>query len=52
VTVPRGRPPGPARAREASPEVEIVDRYADFVRFVLEDVAARRRIEEQVRAAS
>ncbi len=32
-------------------EVEIVDRYADFIQFVLDDVAARRRIEEQVRAA-
>lgn len=37
---------------EASPEVEIVDRYSDFVQFVLDDVAARRRFEEQVRAAS
>lgn len=32
---------------EPQPEVEIVDRYADFIQFVLEDVAARRRIEEQ-----
>ena len=38
--------------RESSPEVEIVDRYADFVQFVMEDVAARRRIEEQARGAS
>ncbi len=34
---------------ESSPEVEIVDRYADFIQFVLDDVAARRRIKEQVR---
>jgi len=31
---------------EASGEVEIVDRHADFVRFVTEDVAARRRTQE------
>ena len=37
---------------ESSPEVEIVDRKADFYRFVFDDVAARRRIEEQVRAAA
>ena len=37
---------------ESKPEVEIVDRYADFIQFVLDDIAARRRIEEQVRAAS
>lgn len=37
---------------QPSPEVVIEDRDADFVRFVLEDVAARRRIEERVRAAS
>lgn len=37
---------------QASPEVVIEDREADFVQFVLEDVAARRRIEERVRAAS
>lgn len=36
---------------EPSVEIEIVDRYADFIQFVLDDVAARRRIEEQVRAA-
>lgn len=41
-----GEPPG-----ESSPEVEIVDRYADFIQFVLDDVAARRRIEEQIRPA-
>jgi hypothetical protein len=35
-----------------APEVVIEDREADFVRFVMEDVAARRRIEERVRAAS
>lgn len=38
--------------RETCPEVEIVDRYADFVQFVLSDVATRRRIEEQARTAS
>ncbi len=43
--------PGEA-LRENGGEVEIVDRYADFLLFVHEDVAARRRIEEQVRAAS
>ncbi|QYJ04517.1 hypothetical protein KUV85_02230 [Nocardioides panacisoli] len=37
---------------EAAVEVEIVDRHADFVQFVHEDVAARRRIEEQVHAAT
>ena len=37
---------------EPAPEVEIVDRDADFAAFVAEDVAARRAIEEQVRAAS
>ena len=36
---------------EPKPEAEIVDRYADFIQFVLDDVAARKRIEEQVRAA-
>ena len=30
----------------------IVDRNADFYQFVADDVAARRRIEDQVRAAS
>ena len=46
-----GRPPGPAKtADETGPEVVIVDRDADFLQFVLEDVAARRRIEEQVRS--
>ena len=38
--------------REAGAEVEITDRWADFRLFVQEDVAARRAIEEQVRAAS
>lgn len=38
--------------RESGPEVEIVDRYADFVQFVMADLDARRRIEERVRAAS
>ena len=37
---------------KASAEVEITDRYADFIRFVNDDVAARRHIEERVRAAS
>ena len=37
---------------ESKPEVEIVDRYADFIQSVRDDIAARRRIEEQVRAAS
>ncbi|MFT3872687.1 MAG: hypothetical protein QM714_08585 [Nocardioides sp.] len=37
---------------EPAPEVEILDRDADFAAFVAEDVAARRAIEEQVRAAS
>lgn len=37
---------------EPPPEVEIVDRHADFVTFVLDDVTARRRIEDQVRAES
>jgi hypothetical protein len=37
---------------ETSPEVVIVDRNADFYQFVADDVAARRRIEDQVRAAS
>jgi hypothetical protein len=37
---------------EAAPEVVVEDREADFVQFVLEDVDARRRIEERVRAAS
>ncbi|MBC7307242.1 MAG: hypothetical protein H5T80_10020, partial [Dietzia sp.] len=31
---------------ETSGEVEILDRAADFVRFVTEDVAARRRTQE------
>ena len=43
--------PGEA-PRDSGGEVEIVDRYADFLLFVHEDVAARRRIEERVRAAS
>lgn len=37
---------------ETGPEVVIVDRNADFHQFVADDVAARRRVEEQVRAAS
>lgn len=37
---------------ESAPEVEILDRKADFYQFVFDDVAARRRIEEQVRAAA
>ena len=37
---------------ETSAEVEITDRYADFIRFVNDDVDARRHIEERVRAAS
>jgi hypothetical protein len=43
--------PGEAPIRPA-PEVVIEDRDADFVQLVLDDVAARRRIEERVRAAS
>ncbi|MCM3513838.1 hypothetical protein [Nocardioides sp. P86] len=43
--------PGEA-PRDSGGEVEIVDRYADFLLFVHEDVAARRRVEERVRAAS
>ena len=35
----------------AGAEVVIEDRGADFIEFVVEDVAARRRIEERVRAA-
>ncbi|MBJ7353973.1 MAG: hypothetical protein JHC98_04035 [Thermoleophilaceae bacterium] len=35
-------------ATQPAPEVEIVDRYADFVQFVMKDVEARRRIEELV----
>ena len=45
-TVWPGEPP-----IESSSEVEVVDRYADFTQFVLADVAARRRIEDQVRRA-
>lgn len=37
---------------ESAPEVEIVDRDADFAAFVAEDIAARRAIEDQVRFAS
>lgn len=37
---------------ESDAEVEIVDRKADFYLFVRDDVAARRAIEEQVRAAA
>ncbi len=47
----RARPPG-EKPTQLSPEVVIEDREADFVQFVLEDVEARRRIEERVRAAS
>jgi hypothetical protein len=36
--------------RETGGEVEVIDRYADFLQFVLEDVAARSRIEKQVSA--
>lgn len=43
--------PGEA-IRGSGGEVEILDRYADFLLFVHEDVVARRRIEERVRAAS
>lgn len=43
--------PGEA-PRDSGGEVEIVNRYADFLLFVHEDAAARRRIEERVRAAS
>ena len=38
-------------AQPAGAEVVIEDRGADFIEFVVEDVAARRRIEERVRAA-
>jgi hypothetical protein len=41
--------PGEA-LRETGGEVEVIDRYADFLQFVLEDVAARSRIEQQVSA--
>lgn len=37
---------------EPAPEVEIIDRHSDFVSFVLDDIVARRRIEDQVRAGS
>jgi hypothetical protein len=37
---------------QPAPEVVIDDRDADFVQVVLDDVAARREIEERVRAAS
>lgn len=37
---------------ETGPEVPIADRNADFHQFVADDVAARRRIEDQVRSAS
>ena len=43
--------PGEQPAQPA-PEVVIEDREADFVRFVVDDLAARRRIAERVRAAS
>jgi hypothetical protein len=39
--------PGEAPA-ETSAEVEITDRYADFIRFVNDDVAARRLVEQWV----
>ena len=35
-----------------APEVVIQDRDADFVQFVLDDVAARRLVEARVRAAT
>ena len=41
--------PGEPTAQAAA-EVMIEDRDADFVQFVLDDVIARRRIEEQARA--
>ena len=44
VTDPPGRPAWPGEEPpEASDEAEIVDRHADFVRFVTDDIAARRR---------
>ena len=43
--------PGEA-LREPGVEVEILDRYADFLLFVHDDVAARRTIENQLHAAS
>jgi len=38
-------------APRAGVEVVIEDRGADFIEFVVEDIAARRRIEDRVRAA-
>lgn len=38
--------------RESGAETEIVDRYADFLLFVRDDVSARRAVEDQVHAAS
>ena len=43
--------PGEAPA-ETSAEVEFTDRRADFVRFVDDDVATRRLVEERARALS
>ena len=43
--------PGEAPA-ETSPEVEITDRRADFVRFVNDDITARRLVEERAQALS
>jgi hypothetical protein len=52
VTTTRQTPWPGETLRETGGEVEIVDRYADFLLFVREDVAARRSIEQPVRAAS
>mgnify|MGYP000940978638 CR=1 FL=1 len=38
-------------AQPPAAEVVIEDRGADFIEFVVEDLAARRRIEERVRAS-
>lgn len=38
-------------SRQPGPEVAILDRRADFARFVAEDVAARRRITDRFRSA-
>jgi hypothetical protein len=43
--------PGEAPA-ETSTEVEITDRRADFIRFVNDDITARRLVEERARALS
>lgn len=48
---PTRHAPWPGEApNEAAAESVIEDRDADFLQFVLDDLAARRRIEEQVRA--